>query len=117
VNNLIGLEPVGFITVLGSANLNTANQRDNGFDSARTIPLNAFAWNPPAASSALGAWPQADTNVMPANYVPAGTQFADYLDDRTFLAANLAQVGIITPANETEAAQLRARWQTATAPR
>jgi hypothetical protein len=117
VNNQIGTEPVGFVTVLASASLDTGTGTDRGFDPSRTVPLSEFAWNLPAASSGLGAWPVADTSVMPAGYVPTGTTLASYLDDKNYLANNLAYVGIITPANEAEATLLRARWQAATSSR
>jgi pectate lyase len=117
VNNRIGTEPAGYITVLGSANLEGATGRDRGFDALRTVPPAEWKWNEPAAASGLGAWPQADPAAMPAGYVPAGATLAEYIDDRSTLRDNLAQVGIIMPADEGEAGLLRSRWQAATAPR
>jgi pectate lyase len=114
VNNQIGTEPVGFVAVLDSASLDTATGLDRGFDPTRTVPLSQFTWNLPDASSGLGTWPVADTSVMPAGYVPPGTTLTSYLDDKNYLGSNLAYVGIITPANENEAALLRARWQATT---
>ncbi len=117
VNPQIGVEPPGYITVLGSANLDGATRRDRGFDPVRTVPLAEFRWNLPAAETGLGAWPLPDSAVMPAGYVRAGATLGEYLDDRDALEANLAQVGILVPADEAEAELLRARWQAPTAPR
>ncbi|MBI5769025.1 MAG: hypothetical protein HZA93_14620 [Verrucomicrobia bacterium] len=121
VNNQIGIEPLGFITVLRSNNWESfpasSSPVDLGFD--RAVSPESFAWNTPAASSGIGSWPVTDSAVMPAGYVPAGTTLADYRDGgrNVIDSANREFIGVIVPADEAEAALLRVRWQAPTAPR
>ena len=70
-----------------------------------------------AANVGLAPWPLADSAIMPAGYVPVGRTLADYLDSNDFMPANLAQVGVLVPADAAEAEQLRRYLQGTTATR
>jgi pectate lyase len=112
-----GTEPVGRITVLNSVNVDSATRTDRGFDAARVSPVALFQWNQPAAATGIRDWPQLNTAVMPAGYVPAGRALAEYLDPQSFLPTHLAEVGVIAPADAVQAEQLRRWLQTTTASR
>lgn len=112
-----GSEPSGRVTVVDSVNLDGVTLSDKGFDATRVVAAERFSWNRPAVATGLGNWPSADATIMPAGYLPAGKSMADYVDTKDFLSAHLDQVGVIVPADATEAALLRARWQTITATR
>lgn len=110
-----GSEPTGRVAVIDSANLDSVALTDKGFDTTRVVAPGSFAWNRPAVATGLGNWPLADSSIMPAGYVPVGKSMADYVDTKDYMSANLDQVGVIVPADATEAVLLRARWQTITA--
>ncbi|MBI5689716.1 MAG: hypothetical protein HZC55_06425 [Verrucomicrobia bacterium] len=114
VTIVAGTEPVGRVMLIGCLNLETATGADLGFDTTRVTPAAAFRWNPPAAATGLGAWPQADSAVLPEGYVPTGRTFADYLDANDAMIADLANVGVVVPADEAGAEILRQRWRTGT---
>ncbi|MFO1449474.1 MAG: hypothetical protein U1F61_15070 [Opitutaceae bacterium] len=111
-----GTEPVGRVLVLNSANVDTVTGADSGFDPARLTSAAAFRWNTPAAATGMTGWPVADSSVMPGGYLPPGRAMSDYLDTSDALAANLARVGVIVPADEIEAGQLRRLLQSTTQP-
>jgi hypothetical protein len=105
-----GTEPVGRILLAGSVNLDAVTGADLGFDATRVTAASAFRWNAPAAATGLGAWPAADSAVMPAGYWPPGRSAADCVDPEAALPARLASVGVIVPADAAQAAELRARF-------
>ena len=104
-----GTEPLGRIAVRTSTNRDGVTGADVGFDATRVTAPEAFRWNPPAAATGLVGWPQADSAIMPAGYVPAGRALTDYIEGEAALAERLANVGVIVPADEAQAEELRRR--------
>jgi pectate lyase len=116
ISNSVGIEPFGRVAVVNSVNLDTVTG-DKGFDATRTVPLATFRWNAPSSTTGIINWAQNDSALMPAGYVPPGRTLTDYIDSNAYLSENLAQVGVLVPADAAQAEHLRKYWWSTTAPR
>jgi hypothetical protein len=107
----VGFEPPGTILLRESIGYDPVAGARTLLERLHAGPGAAFAWNPPDPRTGITGWPAADPETMPAGYLPAGASLADYRDSAESLPSQLAVVGVLVPANATEARLWRARWQ------
>jgi hypothetical protein len=107
----VGTEPPGMILVRDSLNFDPVTGAAARIDMLQAAAGSTFRWNSPDPRTGITGWPGTDSNLMPGDYFPAGTNLARYLDSAEDLSRLLAWVGVLVPADAAEAEAWRARWQ------
>lgn len=109
----VGSEPIGTILVRNSVNHDPVTGVRAPFDGLQGARGGAFAWNVPDPRTGISGWPLANPEVMPAGYTSSGSGIANYLESPEDMMSHLAWVGVMVPADATEAQLWRVRWQSA----